>query len=228
MIDGENEKKEDINQPSNQAHSQNSYQEPPRNSYQEDPRPPIQEPPRGSYQQPPVKSSKKSPILIIVAIIAICCVVAGVAIFIGAIALPDWTNINTTTTTTPVDEQEYQDETIGGHLFKIPIDFERVSSAGDYIQFENDQNQIIRIAYTDEYTDLHSFARALETDLNVDGERVSIDGITAYKFSNVVDADGSAGRLTLYAVKLGENIYGITFSRDIPNPDDFLERIINS
>jgi hypothetical protein len=163
------------------------------------------------------KKSSTNTILIIVGIIAICCVGAAVVVFTGALTFDDWFG--------PI----YSNETIGGHVFKIPIEFEKdfSTSAKSYVQFKNDKSQFIRILDMNDQFDLYSFALVLATELGVDGNRVYINGTPAYKY-NTVDTDGSGQSMYTYAINLQGDTFVISLSRNIQNPEEFLANITSN
>ncbi|MCL2114706.1 MAG: hypothetical protein FWH29_00615 [Methanobrevibacter sp.] len=157
------------------------------------------------------KSSKKT-ILIVLAVLAVCCVGAAVVIFGGGLLLGDLAT--------------YNNETVGGHVFKIPTDFKRDSSTpGTYVQFKNDKNQFVRISYLNEQFDLYTFALALASELGTDGNRIDINGTPAYKY-NTVDKDGSGQSMYTYAMNIQGTSFIISLSRDIQNPEEFLANIM--
>ena len=176
--------------------------------------------PAPEAQQAPGTTKKKSSntILIVVAVIAVCCIGAAVVLFTGAITFSDFMG------------PTYNEETIGGHVFKIPTEFKKDSSKADkiYEQFINDDNQFIRIQSTGPETDLYDFALWLSLILNgAEGKKVSINGTSAYRF-NAVDTDGSGQSLYLYAVIFGGDSYVISVSKNIQNPDEFVANVTNS
>ena len=171
---------------------------------------------QGPSQSAPVENSKKtSPILIIVAIVAICCVVGGIAVFIGAITLPDFI------------EPDYRDEPIGNFVFKIPNDFV-LNNNNERLSYEfKNGSTYLRIVPFDTQDTLHDFASDIWAVFEYsEYTKVNINGTTAYKFSTE-DIDTGKSSYS-YAIKLNGQNYVISVSRDIPpNPDDFIAKIIS-
>jgi hypothetical protein len=165
---------------------------------------------------PTSKKSSINPIIIVIGVLAVCCIGVGVLIFAGALSLDEWSG------------PTYNNETIGGHVFQIPTEFKRDSStsAKDYIQFKNDNSQFLRILYFTEEYELYSFALVLASELGTDGNRLDISGTPAYKY-NTVDTDGTGQSMYTYAMNIQGKTFVISLSKNIQNPEEFLANVTN-
>jgi len=169
-----------------------------------------------SNQSVPVEQPKKSnTVLIIVAVVAVCCIVGAIALFAGGFLLFD-------------SVPQYHNETVGQYTFKIPAGFEKNPSKieKEYTEFKNDTDKFIRIMDMRDRVDLYDFALVMSLALNgTVGDITDINGTSAYKF-NTVDSEGSGQPMYLYAINIDGKNYVVIISKGVTDPDEVLASMI--
>ena len=187
-----------------------------------DPAPQVAPEPQATYgapQAPPVeKKSYTKIILIAFGLLLLCCLGIGALLVTGIVILPDWEPV-----------PDYTSHTVGSQTFKIPAGFEKNQAKNDkkYVEFTNGSDKFIRIVDMNSQLEIYAFALLIAQDLNVDGNRVYINGTPAYKFSTV-DMDGTGQSTWAYAMNVNGNNYVFIFTKNIPNSEELLANMTST
>jgi len=169
-----------------------------------------------SNQSPPAKDSKTPVILGIIGILGICCIGIAILFFIGPFA---------------PDENDVKVVNIDGYDFNIPPGYKEVSTSGKkYREFKNGDDKILRIQNSQNYDPPFVYVIIVSQELDIEGTPVTINGKEAYKF-NTSNTDGGGEQMYTYLISLpnDKNIpynYYISITRNTPNPDEFVEKLL--
>ena len=169
------------------------------------------------YQEPAEPKKKSSnPVIIVVAILAVCCIGSLILVFSGIVSL-DFTL-----------GPQYTNETVGNHVFKIPVGYEKKTGGGEYTEFRNDSNKFIKISSIGTRLEVYAFALVVSSELDgLSGYRMDINGTPAYRF-DTVDTGASGQSVYLYAMNIQGDNYLFMVSKGIQDPDDFLLNVTST
>ena len=165
----------------------------------------------------PVQTPKKSSntILIVIAVLAVCCI-GGLVLFFGGILTLDF-----------MAGPQYTNETVGGHVFKIPVGYEK-RTGNEFTEFRNDSNKFIKISSIGTRLEVYAFALVVSSELDgLSGYRMDINGTPAYRF-DTVDTGASGQSVYLYAMNIQGDNYLFMVSKGIQDPDDFLLNVTST
>ena len=163
-------------------------------------------------------TKQSTPVKIIIAIVAICCIGAIIFVIAGLLT-PGGINFDAST--------GFHMETVGAHSFKIPASFEKVNETTElggakmaFFQSRSNSNKRFAItAFTNEL-DLDEFAVEFGEQIGVDGEETTINGEPAYKFENTKNGVYS------FILNIDGKSYSFSVSDAISNPDQFVADLI--
>ena len=118
-------------------------------------------------------------------------------------------------------------EKIGKHEFKIPTGYEKQGSeneanGGLTASFMNKDINFLYISYLNQRVNLEDFAKEYGKELGNEGVKLTINGEPAYRF----EIQSLGYSFYSYAMNINGDTYTFLISKETPNPDDFIAKLI--
>jgi len=118
-------------------------------------------------------------------------------------------------------------EKIGNHEFKIPTGYEKQDSrdentGGLTVSFMNEDIKLLYITDLNLRANLEDFAKEYGKQLGNEGVKLTINEEPAYKF----EIQSSGYSFYFYLMNIKGDTYTFLISKETPNPDDFIAKLI--
>ena len=177
--------------------------------------------------QEKIENSKNSQPVLPILIFIVLCLIGALAIFSLTTPALDAISLNFFLDDNLNQNNRNNIEKIGKHEFKIPPGYEKQESKNEVnggltVSFMNEDINFLYISYLNQRVNLEDFAKEYDNELGNEGVKLTINGEPAYRF----EIQSLGYSFYSYVMNINGDTYTFLISKETPNPDDFIVKLI--